>query len=360
MSSVEKISILGYKSIKALNEFPLTNLNLLIGANGAGKSNFIGFFRLLHEMQQQSLAEYVALKGGPDALLHFGRKTTAQLEGRLWFANNGYHFKLKPTDDNRFVFVHEVSELVKKRYPGDPSADLGKGHAESQLPSAKDPYSPYIRKAMASWQVYHFHDTSDSALVKRIHPSNDNLKLRDDGANLAPFLMMLAKDYPAEYERIIDHIQLVAPYFGAFVHRYDEPNVQIEWQQKSHKIPQRAHMLSDGTLRFICLATLLMQPPELQPDTILIDEPELGLHPYAVTVLAAMLRQASELKQIIVASQSVQLVDEVTPEDVIVVEQNSNDGSSTFIRLTNAELSEWLKTYSLGQLWQKNLVGGRP
>jgi predicted ATPase len=360
MSRVNQLSVSGYKSIKELNDFSLGNLNVLIGANGAGKSNFISLFRLLNEMYEEQLQLFVQTQGGPDAILHFGRNATSKLHAEFYFAKNGYKFDLVPTNDNRLVFEREVSWFKGVFFDTTPSAVLGNGHEESKLKTAKDKYSPYVRDSVSNWRVYHFHDTSEKAKVKQKHPANDNLRLKPDAANLAAYLRMLREKYPDEYERIINTIQLVAPFFDDFVHREGNiDTVELEWILKGNAdTPFRAHMLSDGTLRFICLATLLLQPIVLLPDTILIDEPELGLHPYAITVLADIFKQVAEQKQLIISTQSVELVNELSPEDVIVVDQV--DEASTFHRFTAGELSGWLEQYALGELWKRNVLGGRP
>lgn len=360
MSSVHSLTITGYKSIRELKNFALKDLNVLIGANGAGKSNFINLFRLLNEMYEKQLQIYVQKQGGPDAILHFGRGTTERLHAEFYFDANGYKFDLTPTADNRLVFEREVSWFKGVRYNSTPSATLGTGHAEAKLKEAKDIYSPYVRDSVSNWRVYHFHDTSDTAKVKQRHATNDNLRLKIDAANLAAYLRLLNEKHEAEYRRIIETIQLVLPFFDDFVHREGEPEyVELEWKQRGKPdTPFRAHMLSDGSLRFICLATLLLQPISLLPYTILIDEPELGLHPYAITVLADMFKQVAEDRQLIVSTQSVELVNELSPEDVIVVDQEN--GASNFRRYTEEELSGWLEEYSMGEIWKRNILGGRP
>ena len=360
MSSVRSLSITGYKSIKELINFELNNLNVLIGANGAGKSNFINLFRLLNEMYEQQLQLYVQKQGGPDALLHFGRGTTERLHAEFYFAKNGYKFDLVPTADNRLIFEREISWFGGMYFPTTSSAVLGSGHDESKLKEAKDGYSPYVRPYVCNWRVYHFHETSETAKVKQKHAAIDNLRLKVDAANLAAYLRMLREKHEAEYRRIVETIRLVAPYFHDFVHRPGDPEyVELEWLQKGRSdTPLKAHMLSDGSLRFICLATLLLQPVGLLPDTILIDEPELGLHPYAITVLADIFKQVAEDRQLIVSTQSVELINELSPEDIVVVDQE--DGASTFKRFTEQELAGWLEEYSMGEIWKRNILGGRP
>ena len=366
MSRISRLSIKGFKSIRELNEFRMDDLNVLIGANGAGKSNFISLFRLLNEMYEQELQVFVQQQGGPDALLHYGRGNTERLHAEFHFGNNSYDFDLVPTFDNRLIFKQETSRFKGGFFDTTPHpATLGTGHAESKLKEAKDKYSPYVRDSVSKWRVYHFHDTSENAKVKQRHSSNDNLRLKVDAANLAAYIRRIHDERPDAYQRIISTIRLVAPFFGDFIHRSGETedsppeSLELEWTQKGKPdTPLRAHLLSDGTLRFICLVTLLLQPIGWIPDTILIDEPELGLHPYAISVLAEIFQQVSEDRQLIVSTQSVELVNELGPEDVIVVDQE--DGASTFRRFDQEELSGWLEEYSLGELWKRNVLGGRP
>jgi predicted ATPase len=228
------------------------------------------------------------------------------------------------------------------------------------LPDAKDESTPYVRHAVSAWRVYHFHDTSITAPVRQAQAVRDNLRLKPDAGNLAAFLHLLYRRHPVHYRRIVETVRLVAPFFGDFVQR-DDPGerIELEWLQADD--PDTVYgprQLSDGTLRFICLSTLLLQPTELQPSTILIDEPELGLHPYALAVIADLLRQASEARQLIVSTQSVELINRLSPQDLIVV--NRTNGESTFERLDEDRLREWLEDYSLGELWTMNVIGGRP
>lgn len=354
---ISRLVLYGYKSI-ARCDINLEKINLLIGANGAGKSNFIGFFRLITRILDQQLQIAVGLAGGPDALLHFGRKKTEELKAELYFGTNRYRFALRPTQDNRFIFSDEA--LLWWNLPDVPPAS---GHFESYAESQKGKTGIYrhVVRAIRSWRLYHFHDTSSSALVKQIHNVNDNEYLREDARNLAAFLLRLKDHHNEHYQRIVKAIRLVAPFFGDFHLRPTVNNtekVQLEWTESGQDEPFPASALSDGTLRFICLACVLLQPEDFMPATILIDEPELGLHPFAIGVLAGLMKSASEKHQLIVSTQSVELVNEFNADDLIVVDKRN--GSSTFTRPDSKVLSEWLVDYSLGDLWKKNLLGGRP
>lgn len=354
---ISRLVLRGYKSI-AECDITLDRLNVLIGANGAGKSNFIGFFRLINRILDQQLQLMVGQAGGPDALLHYGRKTTEEIHAELYFGNNGYRFTLKPTLDNRLMFAREALWWNEH---GDwrPKAGHFETYAETQKGHTR--IYDFVVPAMRSWRLYHFHDTSQSALVKQVHGINDNIYLRDDARNLAAFLYRLKDHHEPHYRRIVKAIQLVAPFFGDFHLRpsVDNPDkLQLEWTEAGQDVPFTASALSDGTLRFICLATVLLQPEQFMPATIIIDEPELGLHPFAITVLGGLMKSAAETHQLIVSTQSVELVSEFDVGDLIVVDKQAD--ASVFRRPDAETLREWLADYSLGELWKKNLLGGRP
>jgi len=369
--AIKKLTIEGFKSIRQLQDFELRSLNVMIGANGAGKSNFVSFFRLLREMIEQRLQLAISTEGGADSCLYMGPKITKEIIGKLYFGNNGYEFVLRPTADNRMVFADEATFFRGQFRPSRRS--LGSGHTEAKLKDHKDDSGVmarfgvphYVFDAVSSWVVYHFHDTSATAAVRRQGPVNDNESLRPSAENLAAYLYRLQSTHRQVYQKIRDIVRLATPFFDDFKLRPVPTNpelIQLEWSQKDSNYLFRPSQLSDGTLRFICLATALLQPS--LPATVLFDEPELGLHPYALTLLADLFQQAagsfgdSSLTQVIVSTQSAPLLNEFTPEDVIVVERSQ--GQSTFRRLEFSNLSEWLQEYALGELWQKNVLGGRP
>jgi predicted ATPase len=364
---IKKLTIEGFKSIWKLEDFELRSLNVLIGANGAGKSNFVAFFRLLRDLIDQKLQLAIVKEGGADACLYLGPRVTQRLVAKLYFGNNGYEFALVPTADNRFVFGDEAT--VFKGDFGTIRRSLGSGHAEAKLRDHKDdpgkrashgvPY--YVFNAVSSWVVYHFHDTSATSGVRRQAPINDNEFLRPNAENLAAFLYRIRQTNRTDYDKIRDVVRLAAPFFDDFKLRPVPANpdlIQLEWLQKDSDYPFLASQLSDGTLRFICMASALLQPS--LPPTVFFDEPELGLHPYALTLLANLFQQAAKQywRQVIISTQSAPLLNEFAPEDVIVVERTQ--GQSTFRHLESADLSEWLEEYTLGELWQKNVLGGRP
>lgn len=356
---LSRMTVKGYKSIKEC-DISLGRINVLIGSNGAGKSNFISAFSFLQNILTGNLQLTVA-QSGVNALMYKGRKVTEEIAFEVFFGLNSYGFNLIPTDDGRLIFKKEYFGFYKGCNVQSP---VSSGHSEAlwQRGVAND-INPYVIPILEkqNWRVYHFHDTGKSARVKQEHNISNNRVLLYDAANLAAFLYRLKNNYKGSYNEIINTIRLIAPYFLDFVLEPQEGNEEhiiLKWQQVGCDDVFNASQLSDGTLRFICLTTLLLQPHELQPATIIVDEPELGLHPYAITMFAEMVKQLSHEKQIIISTQSVELLNEFDVEDVIVVDRDEN--GSQFKRLDESELEIWLEEdYALGDLWKKNILGGR-
>ncbi|HEY5314892.1 MAG TPA: AAA family ATPase [Pirellulales bacterium] len=364
---IRKITLKGYKSIRCLEDFALGRINVLIGANGCGKSNFVSFFQLLREMVDGRLEQAVNIAGGADTHLFLGPKVTKQIEADLEFGENGYRFSLQPTADNRLIFGDErIKYEWTPGYTQSVDRSIGHGHSESKLKEQIEEdtrnkrISEYIYSAVSSWTVYHVHDTSETAAMRRTCSVRDNSRLRPDAGNLAAFLHFLRDDDEPSYRLIVETVKLVAPFFKDFrlrpTKRKDDEYVLLEWEQEGSDYPFHPSQLSDGTLRFIALATALLQP--VPPATILIDEPELGLHPFALDILGNLILQAQERTQLIVSTQSAPLLNSFDPEQIVVVERH--DGESTFRRLEKPGLTTWLEDYTLGELWQKNVYGGGP
>ena len=358
---IEKIELEGYKSFRKLPPFQMSGgINLLIGANGSGKTNFIRFFELLRNMMDKSkgLQNYLSSRGRADAFLFRGLKVTEQFGAHLWFGLNQYQFTLKAASDRSMFFAQESAPFRGPIY-GEIQNQQGSGHTESGLIKSSHPSASekWVIDAITDWRVYHFHDTSASAGVMGLCNTVDNTRLHGDASNLAAFLMRLKVAEPQYYDRILKTIRLVAPFFGDFELKEVSPGqTQLLWKEQYSDLIFYPHQLSDGTIRFICLVALLLQPKP--PSTIIIDEPELGLHPYAIEMLAGLLREAASKCQLIVSTQSRHLVDEFTPEDLIVVDRK--DGETIFTRPDSRALKDWLDDYSLGELWGKNVLGGRP
>ncbi len=362
---ISRLSIKGFKSILRLDDLTLGSINILLGANGAGKSSFVSYFRMLGELVDLRLQKWTAQQGFADRIVSFGIKETDKVESFVRFGLNGYKFTLEPTVDGGFLFANEQL-FFDGPYYGPKWIQLGSGHQEAKLKekykaSAAGSEADYCYSSISSWKVFHFHDTSDTAGVKRYGSVHINDYLRPDASNLAAFLYRLKNESPEVYEKIRKTIQLAIPFFDDFYLKpvelkTQEKVINLLWQQKDSDYTFWPSQLSDGSIRFICLATALLQPDP--PSTIIIDEPELGLHPYAITLLGSLLRSASTRMQVIVSTQSVPLVNEFSIENLIIVEREQ--GATVFKRLDENEFQSWLESYSVGELWEKNILGGRP
>jgi predicted ATPase len=360
--SLDKLTIRGFKSICNLADFELTNLNVFIGSNGAGKSNLIDFFRLLRSVCEDNLDEFIRNGGGINDFLFNGRKTTKTLKFEMLFGVRGYRFSIVPTVKEQCTISEEACY-----FEGASTGWWALGNSldgtsmlvkEAKGYSYDSKYSKPVYESIMSWQIYHFHDTSSTAGMWHSEIIQDNKYLRADGSNIAPYLLGLKKSQPDIYNEIIDAIRLVIPFFSDFELEPEEfgekTKVDLSWLEKGLDFPMQPYHFSDGSIRFICLATALLQPTP--PATIIVDEPELGLHPSAISILAELIQNASKRTQLIIATQSPNLIDNFKIENIIVV--NRKKGESTFSRLKEKDFNVWLENYSIGELWTKNVIAG--
>ncbi len=348
---MDKIDINGYKSIKELS-LELRPINILIGANGSGKSNFLSFFDFLKQVYNRNLQEFVALKG-IDTFLHKGDKITEEISTKLYFPNtNAYSFTLKKGEAG-FVFTKEGMWYYNPHY--DNPIEIASFGPESVLRFQSMSRAEYIRNYLDQLAKYHFHDTGEnSPFNKESNIDNDKYYLYEKGNNLGAYLYNIQKEKPIVYNFIVKTIQSIAPYFLDFFFRPENNgNLKLRWQSKYSSTVYGVNDLSDGTIRFIALSTLFLQPN--LPKTIIIDEPELGLHPTAIAKLAGLVKSVAAKKcQVIIATQSTDLISHFEPEDVITVDQKN--GESIFERLDSGKLKLWLEDYTIDDLWKRNII----
>jgi len=355
MPFLDHVTIRGFKSIAAIEALELRAINVVIGPNGSGKSNFIEAFSFFSLKSNKDLEKSVTRAGGANRLLHFGTKRTPYMFFRVDSGERQvYELHLQATAQDGLGLNFET--LGYSAFEKQGSVRTWTNAFEALQKANKE-----VEDWLDFWRVYHFHDTGFTSPMKRTGHLGDNAFFREDGANLAAYLYLLQERHPEEFGLITRAVQRVAPFFDGFILRPDllaETKIRLEWRHVGTDDYFDISALSDGTLRFIALATLLLQPEDLRPSLILIDEPELGLHPYAIAMLAALIKQASVATQVIVSTQSPLLLDHFEPEDVLVAERVN--GGTVLKRLAAPEIEEWLTDYSLGQLWEKNEIGGRP
>ena len=376
-TTIESIRIKGFRSLADVEITDLPRATILIGANGSGKSNFIHFFEMLNAIGYRRLSEFVEMQGGADDQLFGGNRTTPDLNAEITLRTPqrcaGYRFTLSYGHPDRFSFRNEA-------FRSDSEAPLMQGvwrtvesgYNESVITRASYGYSDIpaqqvtisqpifdITNLLRNCLVYQFHDTSDRSDFMKRWDAEDNARLRGNGSNLAAILYRLEREDTKRYELICRHIARILPGFDRFDIQESYGKALLRWRAKWSDKTFGAHLTSDGSLRFFALVTLLNLPPEMLPDVILLDEPELGLHPAAVSLVGGMIQSLSVDRQIIVATQSPLLVDTFTLDKIFVLDLK--DGRTQIRKLNAQDYKVWLEDgYSTGQLWQKNLLGGRP
>ena len=362
---LKEIKVSGYKSIGEPQTLNLSDVNVLIGANGAGKSNLVSFFQMLNHVATNRLQLFIGRSGYTDSLLYFGTKRSEHLKVKISCENQEnslrYNFVLGHAYQGQMIFIDEEIENVGK----DQQYHLGAGQQESSLReySNRLPEAKALLSLLEGCRVFQFHDTSAKAPIRQPADINDNRSLRPDAGNLAAFLYAMRESERGKryFERTESSIQRVMPQFEAFSLEpaVENPNyIKLAWKSQKGDYIFGAHQLSDGSLRFMALAALLLQPPENLPRVIVIDEPELGLHPKALMDLVGMIDIASESCQVVLSTQSSFLLNFFDVDDVIVVDVE--DDSTVYKRLDKEELAQWVRDYSLAELWEKNILGGRP
>ena len=359
---ITRISIHGFKSIKALDDLELRDVNVIVGANGAGKSNFIEFFELSGRFARREIDTYLIKQGGVENILYFGTKTTNTFTGELSFPNETYVVTITPTDTGK-AFLGEGASPIGTPIDSEDKLDIHPIDFEFMFPDKAKELKEICRNKISEIEAFHFHDTTPNAPLKQNARIQDCDGLAADGRNLPAFLLFLKDHHPRAFAEIESAIRRVAPFFGHFILKPDPrapEYVRLRWHHLGSDDYFDVSDLSDGTLRFIALATLLLQPDP--PPVTVIDEPELGLHPFALHLLAGIMDSVKERTQIVCATQSVAFVNQFSWQDIIVAETpgGMTGGGTQLRRLSENEVTAWLDDFAMGELWEKNVIGGRP
>ena len=364
MPRLKNVKIEGFRSIKQM-DLELKPINVCIGANGAGKSNLIAFFKMMNELMGERLQQYIATTGRATGNLYFGPRITPQFKAAMEFeADNGtdlYRVRMFHAAGDSLIFAEELASFHQIGCVRPVEISLGSGHQEGKIVAAEEPVTRTLRYFLNHCRVYHFHDTSQTARIRQYCYAGDNRWLMPDAANLAAVLYRLKSQNDVVYRRIVRTVAQVAPFFVDFDIEPSGPSgmdIILNWRHRESDLVFGPHQLSDGTLRAICLIALLQQPHDDLPYVIVVDEPELGLHPNALDLIASLFQAVSEHAQVLISTQSSTFVDAFEPEDIVVVEREGE--ATTFKRPDAEKLREWLEDYSLGEVWEKNVIGGGP
>jgi predicted ATPase len=363
---LKSFTIKGYKTIKTIENFKPQPINILIGPNGAGKSNFISFFKFLSWMLNSDgkLQEYVAYLGGANDILHDGADVTksidAYIEIQTTYGINEYQFSLMFAKPDKLVFKEEKYRFSSNKFSDNNArwSSCGVGHEEAKLPSGTNPTSSVMLNLLRKLIVYQFHNTSDTAPMRLKWSQADGRWLKQNGENLGSFLFRLQNEEKPYYQRIIKYIRLVLPFFDDFELYEEFGQILLRWKEKGTNKVFNAGQASDGMLRTIALISLLAQNPKDLPTVLFLDEPELGLHPSAIDAVAGLIKAASSHCQVFVATQSISLVNNFELDDLVVIDRKGRN--SEYHRPATENLQAYLEEFSTGQIWEKNIIGGRP
>lgn len=371
--NLRKLSIKGFKSFDTAGQnIEFGDINVCIGSNAAGKSNLVSFFRMLNFMTTGALQQFIGEQGYSDSILYYGSATTPVMEAELFFSRddgeyNKYEITLVHASGGKLIFTREIAAWSGTNRDQPLRVDLKSGHDESALirDAETGTTTRFVLELLRRCQVFQFHDTSSTAKIRNPGYINDNRYLRGNAGNLAAFLyaMQAKEETSPYYRRILQHIREVIPGFADFALQPTVLNndyIKLDWREQEASYQFGPHQLSDGSLRFMAMTTLLLQPPQTLPGLIILDEPELGLHPAALSSLAGMVKNAAQKSQIILATQSPRLVDEFAADEVMVLERDAQTRATRVHRLDESSLESWLERYALSELWEKNVLGGKP
>jgi len=371
---LDSLFLSGFKSFDEEGQtINFGDITVLLGANGSGKSCVASFFKMLNFMMNGDLQTFIGIVGSASHLLHYGPEFTEKIQFRCNFSQGEqrrteYEVFLTYAMPDRLIFSGEhvkyhAASNIRRDSPQEYYLDVGGG--ESKLIDDTKTTSTVLLSTLRRIRFYHFHDTSGTAYIKRNPYIDNNRYLQSNAGNLASFLraMKISEDRQY-YDRIVRHIQAVFPQFKDFDLEPSQGNpnfTRLMWKDISGQNYRfDPNQMSDGSLRFMALASLLLQPPSSLPSVIVMDEPELGLHPAAIHDLADMVKTAATHSQIILATQSSQLVDEFDDANVTILEWNKSYSRTEVKSFSEEQLADWLKDYTMSELWEKNVLGGLP
>lgn len=373
---IERIKIHGFKSLKEI-DFEMRPLNVLIGPNNGGKTNFLEFLEFLSEAAHEELQDAIARRGGFFSLLYAGygdsKKAEISCEVDFLILSEKVSYKVALSPDflatkvmgewfqgqnlwGKRTFITPRQALLKELLE---EPEQKKRLKNGELIIAQDPKESHeylLRNYLRSLAIYEF-STAKNSPLRREQSLKAGIRISPDGDNLASVLHNMKErgEYRDAYNEIIKTLRVAFPTFKDlhFPCEVSEGKIALRWEGEFKRDFSSA-VLSDGVLKFLCLTTLLLSPDP--PDLICIDEPEIGLHPQLISLVAELLIAASERIQLIVATHSPQLIERLRPEDVVV---EKKDGATELRRLPPEELKSWLKDFTLSELWLTGVTGGR-
>ncbi len=360
---ITQLQIESFKSFKKL-ELEMRPLNVLIGPNAGGKTNFLDFFRFLREAFTDKLSEAVARRGGIRNLLYGEDKENLKFHITCHIsdltvclqAEIAGPLTVEPRVIQEKIYIpeHPPKVLLEKKEGKSPRFSL------FQFPPP-DNRSVAIYRLIGETTHYAQFNTEPISAIRSPQTARGRTALAENGSNLTSVLQYLANklEYRPTWVRIKEILSIAYPNFEDiyFPAEGGDGNLVLRWKERTfEKRDFSANFLSDGTLHFLCLLAILLNPAP--PPLICIDEPELGLHPALIRIIAELLKDAATRTQLVVATHSPELVSHLEPEDILIVENIK--GATEMRRLSSDELKTWLKEYTLAELWLARDLGGNP
>ncbi len=373
--SLSQVHVKGFRSLRDTTLELSSEVTVLAGANGSGKSNVLRALELIGQLPAGNIQETLLRWGGFSQQLHVAPKemdNANHIEIELWekprqvirgVVQNGYAVRLDEAANDESLLKEKFYYWDKASHSEPFNPDWGRGRKESRLTSPDLPFDDvthenrvrmYVRPLIEGLQAFHFDDTSLNAPPLTSTLVSDNVELADDASNIAAILLHLRETERDAYDSIVWAVRGVAPFFDDFVLRPVGDNVQLRWKQKGARQVLPGNALSSGTLRYLCLSVLLNQPQ--LPQTIVLDEPELGLHPLAISHFVELLRSSARGRRIVVATQSVTMLNQFSIDEVVIASRQA--GATELHRPDASEYEDWLEDYTLGQLWETNVLDG--
>jgi predicted ATPase len=368
-------------------EIELQPLNVLIGQNASGKSNFIDIFKLLFALtEEKMLTNFTSKSGGTSEWLWKGKKVSKTAEVKVWLELTEYfialvldsqtlyiadeYIRVKRTKKNykRAKFSFPILSTGKSPNLKSPNLltlndlstsffhfDLTKLNLEISIPEYSVYFGEPLRVFSEIATYTELQVSRKSEIRKPQLPDVPNNFLDEDASNLALVLNDLEHRGDTK-DKIVSHLKKFNPRIKDYSIRILGGTVQLFVREEGLEKPISAMRLSDGTLRYLCLLAILCHPEP--PPLICLEEPEVGLHPDILPTIAELLIDASSRTQLIVTTHSDILVSALSdvPEAVLVCE--ADEDGTHFKRLDKENLKEWLDEYSLGEVWLRGGIGG--
>ena len=384
MYKIERIKIGGFRRLREVN-LEVRPFMVVIGANGVGKTSFLDAFSVLSSSASGNLNNALSLFGGIENILTRGKSVELSFSVDMdipQYQPLNYELRLSPSSTaysiqreilsqrhERHVlpFLHIDSSGSDIRYyemGGKVPSGLVRPNWEhnpletslAQVPKMfREPEE--LRRILATATQYHALDVGPRAAVKMPQPMKPATLPGPNGEDLVPYLYYLRESDRNRFDSIVDSLRSAFPGFEELAFPPVAAGVlAMIWKDKNFRKPMYTNELSEGTLRFLWIISLLASP-SLSTITM-IDEPEISLHPELLSLLADLMREAAKRTQLIVATHSDRFIRFLKPEEVVVMDVNE-DGCSTVAWADSLDLDEWLADYSLDEVWRMGRMGGR-